>query len=154
MYKQIKNILFQLQPEEAHHFVTRNLQNYAAFNNIAVILVFDAHLVKGAQRKKEQKKYLQIIFTEEGETADSLIETLTYKLCVMNRVYVATSDWDEQKVVMGIGALRISAKEFEEEVLKSEKASRKYFQQDQMNRNPLDGRLTEEQIIRLENMFK
>ena len=38
MYKQIKNILFQLQPEEAHHFVTRNLQNYAAFPGVGKLL--------------------------------------------------------------------------------------------------------------------
>ena len=38
MYKQIKNILFQLQPEEAHHFVTRNLKNYAAFPGVGKLL--------------------------------------------------------------------------------------------------------------------
>ena len=38
MYKQIKNILFQLQPEEAHHFVTRNLQNYTAFPGVGKLL--------------------------------------------------------------------------------------------------------------------
>ena len=38
MYKQFKNILFQLQPEEAHHFVTRNLKNYAAFPGVGKLL--------------------------------------------------------------------------------------------------------------------
>ena len=140
--------------ENARDRLANTLQNYAAFKNLAVILVFDAHLVKGAHRNKEQRNHLQIVFTEEGETADSMIEALAYQLCEINRVYVATSDWDEQRVVMGTGALRISAKEFEKEVLKSEKASRRYFRQEHVDRNPLDARLTEEQITRLENMFK
>ncbi|WP_291098491.1 MULTISPECIES: quinone-dependent dihydroorotate dehydrogenase [unclassified Empedobacter] len=38
MYKQFKNILFQLQPEDAHHFVTRNLKNYAAFPGVGKLL--------------------------------------------------------------------------------------------------------------------
>ena len=38
MYKQIKQILFQLQPEDAHHFVTRNLKNYANFPGVGKVL--------------------------------------------------------------------------------------------------------------------
>lgn len=38
MYKQIKQILFQLQPEDAHHFVTRNLKNYASFPGVGKLL--------------------------------------------------------------------------------------------------------------------
>jgi dihydroorotate dehydrogenase len=38
MYKQFKQILFQLQPEEAHHFVTRNLKNYVAFPGVGKIV--------------------------------------------------------------------------------------------------------------------
>ena len=38
MYKHIKNILFQLQPEDAHHFVTRQLKNYANFPGIDRLL--------------------------------------------------------------------------------------------------------------------
>lgn len=38
MYKHIKNILFQLQPEDAHHFVTRQLKNYANFPGIDKLL--------------------------------------------------------------------------------------------------------------------
>lgn len=38
MYKHIKNILFQLQPEDAHHFVMRQLKNYANFPGIDKLL--------------------------------------------------------------------------------------------------------------------
>jgi dihydroorotate dehydrogenase len=38
MYKHIKNILFQLQPEDAHHFVTRQLKNYATIPGIDKLL--------------------------------------------------------------------------------------------------------------------
>lgn len=38
MYKQVKQILFQLQPEDAHHFVMRNLKNYVAFPGVGKLL--------------------------------------------------------------------------------------------------------------------
>ena len=38
MYKHIKKILFQLQPEDAHHFVTRQLKNYANLPGIDRLL--------------------------------------------------------------------------------------------------------------------
>ncbi len=38
MYKHIKNILFQLQPEDAHHFVTRQLKNYANLPGVDKLL--------------------------------------------------------------------------------------------------------------------
>lgn len=38
MYKHVKKILFQLQPEDAHHFVTRQLKNYANLPGIDKLL--------------------------------------------------------------------------------------------------------------------
>lgn len=38
MYKHVKKILFQLQPEDAHHFVTRQLKNYANIPGIDKLL--------------------------------------------------------------------------------------------------------------------
>src|SRR5699024_9996509 len=55
---------------------------------------------------------LEIIYTNEKETADDFIEGLVASVKhVKNQVYVATSDYAEQRTIIGRGALRISARE-------------------------------------------
>jgi len=87
------------------------LADYQAFTGMKVIIVFDAHYVPGKSSK--QKAYnLEVIFTKENETADECIEKLVteYKN-VQTDVYVATSDFLEQRITFGRGALRKSARE-------------------------------------------
>ena len=52
--------------------------------------------------------------------SDSYIERATYDLGKNHRVRVATSDNMEQVIILGHGALRISARAFEEEVAEAE----------------------------------
>src|SRR5699024_11594907 len=53
-----------------------------------------------------------VIYTNEDETADECIERLVSSLKnVKNQVYVATSDYMEQRTIFSRGALRISARE-------------------------------------------
>ena len=57
-----------------------------------------------------------MVYTKEAETADNYIEKATYDLGKRYRVRVATSDALEQVIILGHGALRVSAKEFLREV--------------------------------------
>lgn len=50
------------------------LINYASYNNCKIYLVYDAHKVTGNIEKVESGKYINIIFTKDGETADQYIE--------------------------------------------------------------------------------
>ncbi|MGD9678244.1 MAG: NYN domain-containing protein [Vulcanibacillus sp.] len=89
------------------------LGEYKAFSGRTVIVVFDAHQIKGKGKKYFDQRVI-IYYTEEDETADELIEKLVVKLNhKKKRIYVATSDYTEQRVVFGQGALRISARELE-----------------------------------------
>src|SRR5699024_2431965 len=82
-----------------------------AYSKRRVILVFDALYVKGVESKKRLGD-VEIIDTRENETADECIERLVKKLKnVKNQVYVATSDYLEQRTIFSRGALRISARE-------------------------------------------
>ncbi len=63
---------------------------------------------------------IYIVYTKEAQTADSYIERATYDLGKNHRVRVATSDNMEQVIILGHGALRISARAFEEEVAEAE----------------------------------
>ncbi|HIX13498.1 MAG TPA: TetM/TetW/TetO/TetS family tetracycline resistance ribosomal protection protein [Candidatus Anaerofilum faecale] len=91
------------------------LSNYQGFRQCAVILVFDAYKV---HHTGEVMRYhnIDVVYTKEAETADMYIEQATYKLSKNRRVRVATSDGMEQLIILGHGALRVSARTFRQEV--------------------------------------
>lgn len=87
------------------------MADYQAFSGFRVIVVFDAHHADGPESKMEQYK-VEIIYTKKDETADECIERLILKYKnIQNEVYVATSDYLEQRIIFGKGALRKSARE-------------------------------------------
>lgn len=96
------------------------LSNYQGFRKCRVIVVFDAYKVKGGQGSVEQYHNIHVVYTKEAETADSYIERATYQLGRENRVRVATSDGPEQLIILGHGALRVSASAFREEMEQAE----------------------------------
>ena len=92
------------------------LSEYQAFTGNRVVIVFDALYVKGMESKKAENN-VEIIYTKEEETADECIEKLVKTLKnVKNQVYVATSDYMEQRTIFSRGALRISARELLAEI--------------------------------------
>jgi len=87
------------------------MADYQAYTGYRVLIVFDAYEVRGLQHNLKTYE-VEIIFTKEKETADECIEKLVKSLKnVKNQVYVATSDYAEQRTVFGRGALRKSARE-------------------------------------------
>ncbi len=92
------------------------LMNYQGYKQCEVILVFDAYKCKGHGEETEQHGNITVVYTREAETADSYIERVSKKLIRGNRVRVATSDALEQLIILGNGAMRISAREFELEM--------------------------------------
>lgn len=113
--------------EHARDRLIDTLANYRAAKGLQVIVVFDAHQVKGGTQKSEVISGVEVIYTGEGETADAVIEKLIGRLPKGSRVSVVTSDWAEQRIVMGKGALRVPAREFYLEVKRMENEMRKYF---------------------------
>ena len=104
----------------AREALTDILANYRGWRKCEVILVFDAYKVKGNPGSVEKKNGVYVVYTREAQTADSYIERATYDLGKNHRVRVATSDNMEQVIILGHGALRISARAFEEEVAEAE----------------------------------
>ncbi len=96
------------------------LSNYQGFRKCVVILVFDAYKVKGNPGSVEKKGNIYVVYTKEAETADAYIEKATYDLGKEHRVRVATSDALEQMIILGHGALRVSARTFQAEVEQAE----------------------------------
>jgi predicted RNA-binding protein with PIN domain len=92
------------------------LCNYQGYKKCRLIAVFDAYKVKGNPGSVEKYHNIHVVYTKEAETADSYIEKATYELGRHHRVRVATSDGPEQLIILGHGALRLSATNFREEV--------------------------------------
>lgn len=90
--------------------------NYKAIKGCEVIVVFDAYKVSGKHREVEKVNDIHIVYTKEAETADAYIEKTTHELSKNHRVEVASSDSLEQIIILGSGALRISADTFLKEL--------------------------------------
>ena len=97
------------------------LSNYQGFRKNRVILVFDAYKVPGGQGSVEPVSRASSWSTpRSAETADAYIEKTTYELRKEERVRVVTSDNAEQLIILGHGALRVSAGAFHQEVESAE----------------------------------
>ena len=92
------------------------LCNYQGYRKCEIIVVFDAYKVKGGQGSVEKYHNIHVVYTKEAETADAYIERATYEIGKKHRVKVATSDGPEQLIILGHGALRLSASAFRQEV--------------------------------------
>ncbi|KKB75709.1 MULTISPECIES: ribosome-dependent mRNA decay endonuclease Rae1/YacP [Bacillus] len=102
--------------EEARDLLIQKMAEYQAYTGFRVIVVFDAHLVKGIEKKRINHR-VEVIFTRENETADERIEKLASDLNnIQTQIHVATSDYTEQWAIFGQGALRKSARELLREV--------------------------------------
>lgn len=113
------------------------LCNYQGVKKCVVIVVFDAYQVKGGLGSVERYHNIHVVYTREAETADAYIERTTYEIGREHRVKVATSDGPEQLIILGHGALRLSASAFRDEV---EEALRQMARAiDQNNRQERDG---------------
>ena len=99
------------------------LHNYSVFKECNVVLVFDAHKVPGSLEKTEEiSKTILVVFTKDGETADSYIERRVNTLGRKHEIVVVTSDNLEQQTIFQRGAVRMSSLEFYNEILKVEKS--------------------------------
>ncbi len=113
--------------EEARRNLCELLSNYKAFSGRDIILVFDAYNVKGAQRRKLDYNGLSVVYTKEGELGDTYIEKLIYEIGEDHSVRVITSDGLIQLQALRSGVLRMSAREFKEEILKNDEEIRSFL---------------------------
>ena len=122
------NALSRESLEAARHKLMDILCNYQGYQKCNLILVFDAYRVPGSPGSIEQYHNIHVVYTKEAETADMFIERVTHEIGKNRRVRVATSDGMEQIIILGHGALRVSARMFHEEVLNVEKQIRQLVQ--------------------------
>ena len=128
---------------------------YCAYQGYQGVVVFDAHLATGAERRQYHIGDLLVVYTREGETADSYIEKMVYdQVKLGKRIFVVTSDWMEQMVILGAGAFRISSRELRLDVQKTkQKIVEELAEKDlSLRRQELGSRLTGDVLKRLDDM--
>ncbi|SFR09446.1 NYN domain-containing protein [Desulfoscipio geothermicus] len=129
--------LAKLKEESLEHARDRlvdMLANYAGYSGDRVVVVFDAHRVKGNAERYEEINGVQVFYTREDETADALIERLVGDLPRDGYTRVVTSDWDEQRIILGRGAYRMTPKELSQRIMRAEKEGQKPYK----HKNPTD----------------
>ena len=92
------------------------LCNYQGYKKNTVILVFDGYKVPGNPGEVIRYHNIYVVYTKEAETADQYIEKAVPVIAKKYHVSVATSDALEQRIILGQGAQRISAKDFLSEI--------------------------------------
>lgn len=131
--------------EEARDRLIESLADFQGYSGRKVILVFDAYRVPGLGAKLKQHK-VEVLYTKEKETADECIERLVEEMASrFRRIQVATSDFVEQGVIFGKGALRLSARELLAQVEEARSHVRKTIEEDRKTtRNSFDHRMDHE----------
>lgn len=115
-WKETRQLFKKSELDAARTILLDKLSNYASFEGLEIICVFDAQYMPGVRQTYDEFN-VQVVFTEEEETADDYIERLAAELNTpLNQVSVATSDLNEQWTVFAQGALRVSARELEQRV--------------------------------------
>ena len=107
--------------EDARSMLIDRVCSYKAMRPYEVILVFDAYKVKGNRGEVEKVHNITVVYTKEAQTADAYIEKAAHELGKKHHVQVATSDSLEQMIILGSGAVRISAAAFIKEMKDVEK---------------------------------
>ena len=121
--------------EAARQKLIEMLQNYAAYNRCKIVLVFDAHTVLGNLEKQDIVGNIVVVFTKDGETADSYIERVVDEIGRKVEVVVVTSDSLEQQTIFQRGAIRMSSIEFHNEVVEVQRIIRKKTEKNNINTN-------------------
>lgn len=129
------------------------LQNYSTYKGYKIFIVFDAHMVQGNIGKRENLSNLVIVYTKEGETADSFIEKTIDQIGKKVDVCVVTSDSLEQQLAFQRGATRMSSLEFYFEVEEvHERIQKKTENNFSEQRNPLEDRIEKKVLEKLEKI--
>lgn len=118
----------ELAVDHARDRLAEALADFAGFTHTDVVLVFDGHHVKNNPGSQTEVSGIQVVYTRSDETADQYIERQCALAAGQKRtVRVATGDGLEQHMILGLGALRMSARELLE-TLSSTRRQRRAMQ--------------------------
>lgn len=103
-------VLLEDDLEGARQKLNDYMIEYSAYYDEEVFVVYDAYLTSTKKEKIETFDRVHIVYTKENQTADSFIEREVNRLSedVRIMIKVATSDWVQQRQILGSGGLRLT----------------------------------------------
>lgn len=129
------------------------LTNYQGYKKNILILVFDAYKVEGNKGEVLDYGNIHVVYTKEAETADQYIERTVHEIGHKYQVTVATSDALEQLIIMGQGAIRMSAQGLKEEIQAANIEIRgNYLNKHKNSKNYLFDHLPEDMVDYMEDV--
>ena len=102
--------------EKAREALMDILSDYVAFTKTDVILVFDAYLVKDGVGSDFMRDGYRVVYTKQDQTADAFIEKTMFELGPDYSIKVVTGDKLVQFSAVSSGILRMTSKEFADDV--------------------------------------
>ena len=111
------NQIAKFSLEKAREALMDILSNYVAFTKTELVLVFDAYLVKDGVGTEFVHDGYRVVFTKENQTADTYIEQMMHELGPNYNIRMVSGDKLLQFSAVHAGILRMTAKEFEDEVI-------------------------------------
>lgn len=108
--------------------LTHWLIEYGGYEKYDITLVFDAAYTEDEEKVEEFGEHFRVIYTASGESADKVIERLTYTLIRQKKeVHVVSSDAVIETVILGAGAYRHPSREFCRAVKRAKKQLRQEY---------------------------
>ncbi len=104
--------------EKARQTLMDILSNYVSYTKTELVLVFDAYLVKDGTGSDFMHDGYRVVYTKEDQTADTFIEIMMRELGPDYNIKVVTGDGLMQFSALRSGILRMTAKEFWDDVQK------------------------------------
>ncbi|OPX84443.1 MAG: YacP-like NYN domain protein [Pelotomaculum sp. PtaB.Bin104] len=126
------------------------MANHSPLSGQKIVIVFDAYQRKNMVGQTEFIDGIEVVYTQQGETADALIERLAGELAKEGTVYVATSDWAEQVVIFGRGAYRLTPLELRMQVKQLKQDAKEHWSDLKPVDGYLENRLMENIRLKLE----
>ncbi|MBR2773958.1 MAG: NYN domain-containing protein [Selenomonadaceae bacterium] len=140
----------------AREFLIRNLQEYGAYEKFEITLVFDAARSEDEESVEVYDDFFRVIYSGFNETADNVIERLSYEEVRKRReVHVVSSDATIETVILGAGAYRHPSREFYRAIKRAKQHLRKEYLGNvtlPVKRNEVGDRIGAEVFAKLEKL--
>lgn len=152
-WPELKSVL-EVDLEGAREKLNDYMYEYAAYYDESVYVVYDAYMTHSKKEKIELINKVHIIFTKENQTADTFIEREVNKLSSDVRVLtkVVTSDWVQQRQILGSGAIRITPWELKDKCVRIRKKIARNFQKEQETME--ERKFSHRTLKKLRDLFK
>lgn len=104
----------RLEPQR--EALVRALRQYADHTGRKLTVVFDGYAAKHKPDATQPSPVVEVLFSEQGKTADDVIERLVGQAAHRAQILVVTSDNMERHTVESLGAQSVAAEVFEAEI--------------------------------------